>query len=194
MRRSRPSRATRRSCSHSGRRARDGPRLHAPRERDSLRRTPPPTRLSSRKTEEDRHGAAETYDEPALQAFAPMPPDVLRDSPGCNAWRVNAPADERPRKRSLWSGVVTRRVGGTRSKSARMPGDPPRSASMPRRRPSERGPAYPAGLADGPSRGRRPRAIPAESSWWRPWWWWWWWWPLRSEERRVGQVGWFVRG
>src|SRR5438132_6014673 len=89
-----------------------------------------------------------TYDEPALPAFTPMLPDVLGDSPGCKAWTANA-ADDRPRKRSLRSGVVTRRAG----------------------RPSERGPAYPAGsewgLADAPSRGRRPRAIPAESSsWW----------------------------
>ena len=42
----------------------------------------------------------------------------------------------------------------TNVQSARMPGDPPRSASMPRRRPSEHGPAYPAasepGLADHP--------------------------------------------
>src|SRR5437870_2770056 len=44
---------------------------------------------------------------PALQAFVPMLPDVLGDSPGCKAWTANA-ADDRPRKRSLRSGVMTR--------------------------------------------------------------------------------------
>jgi len=42
-----------------------------------------------------------TYDEPALQAFAPTLPDVLGDSPTCNPWTANAAADARPRKRSL---------------------------------------------------------------------------------------------
>src|SRR2546428_4649091 len=64
---------------------------------------------------QSRRGGYVTYDEPALQAFTPMLPDVLGDSPGCKAWTANA-ADDRPRKRSLrwpsdhpWSTTAARR-------------------------------------------------------------------------------------
>jgi len=55
----------------------------------------------------------------------------------------NAAAGERPRKRALRSGVVTRRVGGD-------------AAGVPKGR-ADAGPRP----SDAPSRGRRPRAIPA---------------------------------